>query len=105
MQSHEPHMTRCCTSGNRLAATMQSDVVSWGATVDAPAGPAPNAAWSGAMLTTVEGPPDASHAQAAAVAAAEMAAAADVACQVDAPLVTPAAAGSQPQVAVDCPRD
>lgn len=95
----EPHLTRSSTRDNRPAAKMNTGVVSSGATVDAPAGPAPSVERSGAVSTTAEGPPGASHTQAAAVAAAEAAAAAVLASQVDAPLVTPVAAGSPPQAA------
>lgn len=94
----EPHLTRSCARGNGLAVKMNTGAASWGATVDAPSGPAPSVARSGAVSTTAERPPNASHTQVAAVAAAEAAAAAVVASQVDAPLVTPAAASSPPQV-------
>lgn len=65
--------------------------------MDAPAGPVPSVAWGGANLTTAQEPPGAPGTEAAAVAAAEAAAAAVMASQVDAPLVTPAAAGRPPQ--------
>lgn len=83
---------------------MNTVVASWGATVDAPLGPVPCAAWSGALSTTLVRPPRALLGQAAAIAAAEAATAANVASQVDAPLVTPAALGHWPPPAAVSPR-
>lgn len=83
---------------------MNTVAASWGATVDAPTGPVPCAAWSAAMSTNPERPPRALLGQAAAMAAAEAATAANVASQVDAPLVTPAALGHWSPPAAVSPR-
>lgn len=76
-----------------MAAEENKGEDSWGATVDAPAGPAAN---SPALPTTVEGGSRGSR-KTVAEAIAEAAVAAAAACHVDALLVTSKMVGEVPQ--------